>query len=103
MLEKVKEKFATAKSKITLAVGAGVATLGSAMTAFAAETGTNTEAVSAAKSLMDAATATLNIGSVVAILSAGIGAVLGMFLSWWGARKLVNMLIKVFKKGKISL
>lgn len=73
------------------------------MTAFAAETGTNTEAVSAAKALMDAATATLNIGNVVAILSAGIGAVLGMFLSWWGARKLVNMLIKVFKKGKISL
>lgn len=71
------------------------------MTAFAADT--DTEAVSAAKALMEAATATLNIGNVVAILSAGIGAVLGMFLSWWGARKLVNMLIKVFKKGKISL
>lgn len=103
MFEKLKSKISTAKGKIACSVGAGVATLGSAMTAFAAETGTNTEAVSAAKALMDAATATLNIGNVVAILSAGIGAVLGMFLSWWGARKLVNMLIKVFKKGKISL
>lgn len=73
------------------------------MTAFAAESAGNAEAVSAAKALMDTATQTLNIGNVVAILSAGIGAVLGMFLSWWGARKLVNMLIKVFKKGKISL
>lgn len=101
MFEKLKSKFSTAKGKISCSIGAGVATLGSAMTALAAET--DTEAVSAAKALMDAATATLNIGNVVAILSAGIGAVLGMFLSWWGARKLVNMLIKVFKKGKISL
>lgn len=101
MFEKLKSKFSTAKAKIACSIGAGVATLGSAMTALAAET--DTEAVSAAKALMDAATATLNIGNVVAILSAGIGAVLGMFLSWWGARKLVNMLIKVFKKGKISL
>lgn len=100
MFEKLKSKLSTVRGKIACSFGAGVATLGSAMTAFAAE---DTEAVSAAKALMDAATATLNIGNVVAILSAGIGAVLGMFLSWWGARKLVNMLIKVFKKGKISL
>lgn len=100
MLEKLKSKLSTVKCKIACSVGAVVATLSSAMTAFAEE---NTEAVSAAKSLMEAATATLNIGNVVAILSAGIGAVLGMFLSWWGARKLLNMLLKVFKKGKISL
>lgn len=99
MLEKLKSKLSTVKGKIACSIGAGVATLGSAMTVFAEDT----EAVSAAKALMDAATSTLNIGNVVAILSAGIGAVLGMFLSWWGARKLVNMLIKVFKKGKISL
>lgn len=99
MLEKLKSKLSTVKGKIACSLGAGVATLGSAMTVFAEDT----EAVSAAKALMDAATSTLNIGNVVAILSAGIGAVLGMFLSWWGARKLVNMLIKVFKKGKISL
>lgn len=101
MLEKLKCKLSTVKGKIVCSLGAGVATLSSAITAFAE--GTDTEAVSAAKALMEAATATLNIGNVVAILSAGIGAVLGMFLSWWGARKLVNMLIKVFKKGKISL
>lgn len=101
MFEKLKNKFSSLKGKIACSVGAGVATLGSAMTALAAET--DAEAVSAAKALMDAATTTLNIGNVVAILSAGIGAVLGMFLSWWGARKLVNMLIKVFKKGRISL
>lgn len=101
MLEKLKSKLSTAKCKIACSVGAGFATLSTAMTALAE--GENTEAVSAAKSLMEAATSTLNIGNVVSILSAGIGAVLGMFLSWWGARKLLNMLLKVFKKGKISL
>ena len=60
------------------------------------------EAVSAAQTLMSNITATLNISNAVAILSAGIGAIVGLFLAWWGARKLANMVINVFRKGKIK-
>lgn len=61
------------------------------------------EAVSAAQSVMDAATSTLNIGNIVAIIGAGIGAVIGLFLAWWGARKLVRMLKNAFTKGNVSM
>ena len=37
------------------------------------------------------------------LLTIGIGAVIGLFLAWWGARKLVRMLMGAFKKGKVSL
>lgn len=97
----IKEKLAKCKNKIAGAVAFVGATLGTGLTAFAAEV--NQEAVDAAKSLLTSATATLNIANVVAIIGAGIGAVLGLFLAWWGGRKLVNMLINVFKKGKIKL
>ena len=62
-----------------------------------------TEAVSAAKAVMDTATGTLNIGNIVAIIGAGIGAVIGLFLAWWGARKLVRMLKNAFTKGNVTM
>lgn len=85
--------------KIAAALTGGVLIASNSMTAFAADE----EAVSAAKSLMETAAGTLNIGNVVAIIGAGIGAVLGLFLAWWGGRKLVRMLVSALKKGKISI
>jgi len=101
-------KFAEFKSKckqhagkIVAAFSGGAVMSSGVISAFAAE-GTG-EAVSAAKSLLETATGTLNIGNIVAIVGAGIGAVIGLFLAWWGARKLVRMLMGAFKKGKVSL
>lgn len=79
-----------------------------ALAAFAEETtvalaADSSEAVSAAQSLLESATGTLNISNIVAIVGAGIGAVIGLFLAWWGARKLVRMLMAAFKKGKVSM
>lgn len=99
MVRKHSNKFIAAVS------GGAVATMG-AMQAFAVETtgtGTTDEAVQAAKTLMNNVTSVLNITNIVAILSAGLTSVLGLFLAWWGARKLVKMVMAVFKKGKISL
>ena len=79
--------------------GLGSAIIAASATAFA--DGTN-EAVSAASTLMGNITSTLNITNAVAILSAGLGAVVGLFLAWWGARKLANMVVNVFRKGKIK-
>lgn len=62
-----------------------------------------TEAVSAAKAVMETATSTLNIGNIVAIIGAGIGAVISLFLAWWGARKLVRMLKNAFTKGNVTM
>lgn len=101
MLEKAKMFLKSAKGKVACAVGSAFAVLAPAANALAAD-GVD-EAVSAAKTLMNSITDTLNIGNIVAIISAGLGACVGLFLAWWGARKLVGMLMKVFRKGKLSL
>ncbi|MGN0535222.1 MAG: hypothetical protein ACI4IR_04385 [Eubacterium sp.] len=95
----IKAKAKQYGSKIAAAVSGGAVMASGAITAFAEDT----EAVSAAKSLMESATGTLNIGNIVAIIGAGIGAVIGLFLAWWGARKLVGMLMAAFKKGRVSV
>ncbi len=96
---KIKEKLKKVGSKICAACTGTAVMLGGALTAFA-EDG---EAVSAAKNLLGEATKSMNIGNIVAIIGAGIGAVIGLFLAWWGARKLVSMLMAAFKKGKVKL
>lgn len=98
---KFKEKLKQHAGKIFAAFSGGAVMTSGALSAFAVD-GTS-EAVSAAKSLLETATGTLNIGNIVAIVGAGIGAVIGLFLAWWGARKLVRMLMGAFKKGKVSL
>lgn len=107
--QKFKEFGQFCKERANKVVGACMGTavaLGGTVTALAADTGTGggaNEAVEAAKQLMTTATGTLNIANIVAIIGAGIGAVIGLFLAWWGARKLLGMLMKAFKKGKVSM
>ena len=97
-----KGKVKAHASKIAAAVSGGAVMLGGAVQAFAAD-GTDAEAVSDAKNLLSSDTGTLNIGNIVAIIGAGIGAAIGLFLAWWGARKLVHMLVNSFKKGKVTV
>ena len=100
----LKEKFKNMSNKTKGAFAGAVTAVTTfatgALTAFAE--GTN-EGVSAAQSLLTTAQSTLNITNVVAILSAGIGAVLGLFLAWWGTRKLFNMLKGAITGGKAKL
>ena len=61
------------------------------------------EAVSAAKGLFATVTGTLNFANIAKVLSIGIGAVIGIWLAWWGIRKLVRMLTNVLQKGRVQL
>ena len=61
------------------------------------------EAVSAAKGLFASVTGTLNFTNIAKVLSIGIGAVIGIWLAWWGIRKLVRMLTNVLQKGRVQL
>lgn len=104
IVTKIRDAWKNHSNKLLGAIAGGAVMTGGAITTFAAdETGSTTEAVNAAKELMTIVTGTLNITNIVAILGAGLGAVLGLFLAWWGARKLLKMVMSVFKKGKISL
>ncbi len=61
------------------------------------------EAVNAAKGLFATVTGTLNFANIAKVLSIGIGAVIGIWLAWWGIRKLVRMLTNVLQKGRVQL
>lgn len=61
------------------------------------------QAVSAASTLFNKVAGTLNFASVAKVLSIGIGAAIGIYLAWWGLRKLVRMLTRVLERGKLSL
>lgn len=96
-----KDKCKQHSNKIASALAGGAVMLSGTVTALAAEG--DSEGVQAAKTLLSEATKELNITNAVAIIAAGIGAVLALVVAWWGARKLFNMLMKAFKKGKASL
>lgn len=98
-INELKQKVKRHASKIVSAFAGGAVMASGAITAFAEDT----QAVAGAKELLSAATSELNLTNIVAILSAGIGVVIALYLGWWGARKLVRMLVNAFSKGKVSL
>lgn len=60
-------------------------------------------AIDAAENLFGQITQTLNFSNVAAVLAIGIGAAVGIWLAWWGLRKLVRIITRVLERGKLSL
>lgn len=67
------------------------------------EVGSGADAIAAAKSVIGEATATINISNLTTILVYGVGIAIGLFLLWWGARKLIRIVTAAFKRGKVSV
>lgn len=67
------------------------------------EVGAGADAIAAAKSVIGEATKTINISNLTTILVYGVGIAIGLFLLWWGARKLVRIVTAAFKRGKVSV
>lgn len=44
----------------------------------------------------------LNAANIVSVLGVGLGAAAGLFLLWFGIRKLIRLVSKSFTKGSIS-
>lgn len=60
-------------------------------------------AVSAMKSALSEATGTLNIGNILTVVAALIGACIVLVFFWWGLRKLIRAVMSAFRKGKLSV
>jgi len=98
------------KMKKFLAVVLSVLCIGTTMIPFAfastAEepvTLSSDAAIAAAKDLFAQVTTIVNFTNVAKVLAIGLGSVLGIWLAWWGLRKLVRMIVKVLERGKISM
>lgn len=45
----------------------------------------------------------ISVSTIVSVLAIAAGAAVGLAFMWWGVRKLTAVLMKAFKKGKVSL
>lgn len=60
-------------------------------------------ALSDFQSILTTVTGQISVQSVVTVLVAGVGAGVGFAFMWWGARKLIRVLMSAFKKGRVSI
>lgn len=105
----MKNFFHSRAGKI-LSVLMSVLALGSCfmLTAFAADGDptvvqmTPDQSIDAAKGLFAEVTGTLNFANIAKVLSIGIGAAIGIWLAWWGIRKLIKVIQKALN-GRLSL
>lgn len=104
-MNKLKRWCRTKAGKRILAVfGAMLVMCSMAVPAFAVEgEAPGADAIAAAKSVIGEATKTINISNLTTILVYGVGIAIGLFLLWWGARKLVRIVTAAFKRGKVSV
>lgn len=59
--------------------------------------------VAGVQQVTTAVTSQFNIATIASIIGVVLAGCVGLFLFWWGARKVVRMIASAFKKGKISL
>lgn len=71
--------------------------------AFAAEANAASEAVSAVKAGFSEITGTITIGNVLSVLAIVLGVAIGFVFFWWGIRKVIRVVSKSFKSGRVSV
>ena len=70
---------------------------------FAAEGDPTPVAVSDFSNLLTSLQSQISVTTIVSVLAVGVAAAAGLAFMWWGARKLVGMLMAAFKKGKVKI
>ena len=101
-MNKVKEFFSKCKNKI---IGAGTAmalTATTAITSFAAEGG-DTFSASDLSQVLDPIKSQFSFSNILSILAIVVGAAAVLTLGWFGIRKVISIIQKALKKGKVSV
>lgn len=62
-----------------------------------------TEVNDAISQVFDSITGTVSIGTIASVLGIALGSAVGFFLLWWGARKVVRMVVGAFRSGRIRI
>lgn len=60
-------------------------------------------AVSAITSGFSTITSTITIGNILTVLAVVLGTAVGFFFFWWGIRKVIRVVSKSFKSGRVSV
>jgi len=62
-----------------------------------------TEVISGINAVTNSVTSNFSIANIAQIIGIVIGAVVGLFLFWWGARWVVKRITGAFRSGKLRL
>lgn len=95
-------KTLTARKSMRYGVLASVLPTVAAISCFA-EGETTPVTASDFSSLMTSLTSQISVTTIVAVLGIGVAAAAGFAFMWWGARKLIGMLMAAFQKGKVKI
>ena len=102
---KLKEFFKSKFGKVcasALAVTSAISTM--AMSAFAAEPSEGvSSAVTGVTTLFGDVTSVFTFTNIVSMLGIAIGAAAVLTLAWFGLRKVISMIQKALKKGRVSV
>lgn len=53
--------------------------------------------------VVSALTASVTTTELATVLAAGVSGAIGLVLLWWAARKVVGMIMRAFRRGKLRL
>lgn len=104
MMNKVKAFFGKCKKKI-IGVAVGVSsTVAMAVNSFAAEAGaSDTFNASDISTVLDPIKANFTFSNIASILAIVVGAAAVLTLGWFGVRKVISIIQRALKKGKVSV
>ena len=55
------------------------------------------------QAVLSALTSQISVSTVVGVLTTAATAAVGLVFMWWGVRKVSQVLMSAFKKGRVSL
>lgn len=104
MMSKVKQFFKSKNVRRVLSIASVMAVMACMGCVYAsADAATSEEITAGVQQVTDAVTAQFSIATIASIIGIVLAGCVGLFLFWWGSRKVVRMISAAFKKGKISL
>lgn len=100
--ENIKEFFAKCKKKVLGAVAGAVTVVTTAVTSFAAEGDTSFSA-SDISTVLNPIKEQFTFSNIATILAIVVGAAAVLTLGWFGVRKVISIIQRALKKGKVSV
>ena len=97
-MSKMKKFFASLALALTV-----VATAVAAPVSMLASETVDTFEASDWQPILNMLTEQINVGTIIAIIAAAIGAGLALVFMWWGIRKLIRVVMTAFKTGKLKI
>lgn len=104
MMNKVKQFFKSKNVRRVLSIASVMAVMACMGCVYAsADAATSEDITAGVQQVTDAVTSQFSISTIASIVGIVLAACVGLFLFWWGARKVIRMITSAFTKGKVSL